>query len=126
MRSGSRRMRRRPLTGATKLLSPSPLPYCRRFGGCSQRTRPPECQTGCCPLLLPRLAMRIPGQRIKRKRLVQTEKYVVAVEVEVVVPVDDLSEPGYEAETVQLLREIQVYAERGDVAWLTQKGKVYA
>ncbi len=28
--------------------------------------------------------------------------------------------------TVQLLREIKEHAERGDVAWLTQKGKVYA
>ena len=30
--------------------------------------------------------MRIPGQRIKRTRLVQTDKYVVAVEVEMVIP----------------------------------------
>ena len=43
-----------------------------------------------------------------------------------VIPVDDSSEPCYEAETVQLLREVQERAERGDVAWLTQKGKVYA
>lgn len=70
--------------------------------------------------------MRIPGQRIKRTRLIQTEKYVVAVEVEMVVPVDDPSEPCYEAETVQLLREIKERAERGDVVWLTKKGKVYA
>ena len=70
--------------------------------------------------------MRIPGQRTKRTRLVQSEKYVVALEVEMVIPVDDPSEPCYEAETVQLLREIKERAERGDVAWLTQKGKVYA
>ena len=70
--------------------------------------------------------MRVPGQRIKRTRLIQTEKYVVAVEVEMVIPVDDPSEPCYEAETVQLLREIKERAERGDVAWLRQKGKVYA
>lgn len=69
--------------------------------------------------------MRISGERIKRTRLVQTEKYVVAVEVEMVIPVDDPSEPCYEAETVQLLREIKARAERGDVAWLMQKGKVY-
>jgi hypothetical protein len=37
--------------------------------------------------------MRIPGERIKRTRLIQTEKYVVAVEVEMVIPVDDPSEP---------------------------------
>jgi hypothetical protein len=70
--------------------------------------------------------MRIPGQRVKRTRLIQTDKYVVAVEVEMVVPVDDLSEPCYESETVQLLREIKERAELGDVAWLSQKGKVYA
>ena len=51
---------------------------------------------------------------------------MVAVEVEMVVPVDDPSEPCYESETVQLLREIKEHAERGDVAWLTNKGKVYA
>ena len=70
--------------------------------------------------------MRILGERLKRTRLIQTERYVVAVEVEMVVPVDDPSEPCYEAETVQLLRQIREHAERGDVAWLTQKGKVYA
>jgi len=70
--------------------------------------------------------MRIPGQRIKRTRLIQTEKYVVAVEVEMVIPVDDPSEPCYEAETIKLLREIKERAERGDVAWLTKAGKVYA
>ena len=70
--------------------------------------------------------MRIPGERIKRTRLIQTEKYVVAVEVEMVVPVDDPSERCYEAEAVQLLREIKEHGEREDVAWLTQKSKVYA
>jgi hypothetical protein len=47
------------------------------------------------------------------------------IEVETVIPVDDPSEPCYDSETVQLLREIKDRAERGDVAWLTQKGKVY-
>lgn len=70
--------------------------------------------------------MRIPGERIRRTRLVQSEKYVVAVEVEMVVPVDDPGEPCYESETVQLLREIEEHAKRGDVDWLTGKGKVYA
>jgi hypothetical protein len=70
--------------------------------------------------------MRIPGEGIKRTRLIQTEKYVVAVEVEMVAPVDDPSEPCYEAETVQLLREIKEHAEQGDVAWLTKRGKTYA
>jgi hypothetical protein len=70
--------------------------------------------------------MRIPGQRIKRTRLIQTQKYVVAVEVEMVVPADDPGEPCYESETVQLLREIKEHADREDVVWLTKKGKVYA
>ncbi|MBE7467356.1 MAG: hypothetical protein HS116_28100 [Planctomycetes bacterium] len=70
--------------------------------------------------------MRISGQRIKRTRLIQAEKYVVAVEVEMVIPVDDPSEPCYEAETVQLLREIKEHADQGDLAWLTKRGKVYA
>ena len=70
--------------------------------------------------------MRIPGQRIKRTRLVQTDKLVVAVEVEMVIPVDDPSEPCYESETIQLLREIKEHAEQEDVTWLTQRGKVYA
>jgi hypothetical protein len=70
--------------------------------------------------------MRIPGQRVKRTRLVQTEKYVVALEVEMVIPSDDSSEPCYESETVQLLKEVKERAERGDLDWLTRKGKVYA
>ena len=70
--------------------------------------------------------MRIPGERIKRTRLIQTDKFVVAVEVEMVIPVDDPSEPCYESETVQLLREVKDHAERGDVAWLTKNGRVYA
>lgn len=70
--------------------------------------------------------MRIPGQRVKRTRLIQSEKYVVAVEVEMVLPVDDPSEPCFESETVQFLREVKEHAEQGDLVWLTQQGKVYA
>jgi hypothetical protein len=70
--------------------------------------------------------MRIPGKRIKRTRLVQTEKYVVAVEVEMVIPKDDPSEPCYEAEAVKFLREVKERAERNDVGWLKAHGKVYA
>ena len=70
--------------------------------------------------------MRIPGKRVKRTRLIQTEKYVVAVEVEMVIPPDDPTEPCYESETVQFLKEIKEHAERGDVHWLSQQGKVYA
>ncbi len=69
--------------------------------------------------------MRIPGERIKRTRLIQTHRFIVAVDVEMVVPVDDTGEPCYESETVQLLRDIKLHAERVDVAWLTKYGKVY-
>jgi hypothetical protein len=69
--------------------------------------------------------MRIAGERIKRTRLIQTDRYVVAVEVEMVIPPDDPSEPCYEAETVNLLREVKERAERDDIAWLRQHGKVY-
>ena len=51
---------------------------------------------------------------------------MIAVEVETVIPVDDPSEPCYESETIQLLREIREHAEQGDVDWLMKKGKVYA
>jgi hypothetical protein len=70
--------------------------------------------------------MRIPGKRLKRTRLIQSEKYVVAVEVELVIPPDDPSVPCYEAETVQLLREIKTHADQNDLEWLKQRGKVYA
>ena len=70
--------------------------------------------------------MSIPGRRLKRTRLIQAEKYVVAVEVEMVIPVDDPDEPCYEAETVQFLREVKERAEQGDVTWLKKRGKVYA
>jgi len=70
--------------------------------------------------------MQISGERIKRTRLIQTEKYVVAVEVEMVIPSDDPSEPCYEAETVKLLREVKERAERDEVDWLKRHGKVYA
>ena len=69
--------------------------------------------------------MRIAGKRIKRTRLIQTEKYVVAVDVELVIPTDDPSEPCYEAKTVKFLRELKERAERDEVNWLKQHGKVY-
>lgn len=70
--------------------------------------------------------MQIAGERIKRTRLIQTEKYVVAVEVEMVIPPDDPSEPCYESETTEFLREVKEHAELGDIEWLISKGKVYA
>lgn len=69
--------------------------------------------------------MRIEGKRIPRTRLIQRGRFVVAVEVEMVIPPDDPSEPCYEAETVEFLREVAERAEREDLAWLQQHGKVY-
>lgn len=69
--------------------------------------------------------MRIAGDRIKRASLIQSDRFVVAVDVEMVIPVDDPSEPCYEAATVKLLREVKEHADRGDVAWLKVKEKVY-
>ena len=69
--------------------------------------------------------MRVDGKRIKRNRLIERGRYVVSVEVEMVVPAEDESEPCYEAETVELLRQVAEHAERGEVQWLRRHGKVY-
>ena len=69
--------------------------------------------------------MRVKGKTIKRTRLIQKGRYVVAVEAEMVYPPDDPSEPCYESETVELLREVSAHAERGDVKWLRKIGKVF-
>jgi hypothetical protein len=70
--------------------------------------------------------MRIAGKRVRRVRLVRTDQFVVAVEVEAVIPDADPSEPCYESETVELLREVERNARLGNIAWLKQHGKVYA
>ena len=70
--------------------------------------------------------MQLSELRIKRTRLIQTEKYVVAVEVEMVIPPDDPREPCYEPQTVEFLRKVKQHAERGDLKWLSRHGKVYA
>ena len=44
--------------------------------------------------------MRIPGQRVKRTRLIQTDRLIVTVDVEQVIPAEDPSEPCYESETI--------------------------
>lgn len=69
--------------------------------------------------------MQLERQCIKRTRLIRTDRYVVAVEVELVIPADDPSEPCYEAGTVQFLKEVAERAERGDLDWLRRHGKVY-
>lgn len=69
--------------------------------------------------------MRIQGKRLKRKRLIQGGRFVVAIEVEMVIPPDDPSEPCYEAETVNFLREVAEHAAQGDRQWIQQHGIVY-
>jgi hypothetical protein len=69
--------------------------------------------------------MRIPGKRLNRTRLIRGGRYVVAVDVEMVIPMDDTSEPCYEAETVEFLKDVAQRAERGEKEWLLKHGRVY-
>ena len=69
--------------------------------------------------------MDIEGKRLKRTRLIQKGRFVVSLEVEMVVPTEDDSEPCYEPATVELLREAAQRAERGDIEWLRRHGKVF-
>lgn len=63
---------------------------------------------------------------MRRTRLVRTDRYVVAVDVEAIIPDADPSEPCYEPAVVDLLRQVEQRALAGDVAWLKKHGKVYA
>jgi len=69
--------------------------------------------------------MRIEGKRVRRTRLVRTEQFVVAVEVEAIIPDADPGEPCFEPHVVELLRQVESHARRGDLDWLRQHGKVY-
>ena len=62
-------------------------------------------------------------RRERRKRWVQRGQY--AVEVEVVYPEDDPSEPCLEAATVHWLDEIARKAEVGDVEYLQKVGRLF-
>ncbi len=70
--------------------------------------------------------MNVPGKRVRRTRLVRTDRFVVAVDVEAIIPVADPSEPCFDPQVVELLRQVESHAKRGDVEWLQQHGKVYA
>ena len=50
--------------------------------------------------------MRISGKRIPLTRLVRGGRFIVAVNIEGVIPPDDPSEPCLEAETVRLLKDV--------------------
>ena len=69
--------------------------------------------------------MKFEGKRVSEVRWVHAGPCVVRVEVEAVVPTDDPSEPCYESETVEFLREVHERAEAGDVEWLKNVGDVY-
>ncbi len=64
-------------------------------------------------------------RREKRKRWVQRGQYAVEVEVEVVYPDEEPSEPCLEPQTVRWLDEIARRAEQGDVAYLRTVGRVF-
>ena len=64
-------------------------------------------------------------RREKRKRWVQRGQYAVEVEVEVIFPVDDPSEPCLEPATVRWLDEIARKAEAGDIKYLRKLGRVF-
>jgi hypothetical protein len=64
-------------------------------------------------------------RREHRKRWIQRGRYAVEVEVEVVWPADDPSEPCLEPPTVRFLDEVARRAEQGDVAYLRSVGRVY-
>ncbi len=67
----------------------------------------------------------MPERREKRKRWVQRGQYAVEVEVEVIYPQDDPSEPCLEPTTIRWLDEIAQRAEQGDVEYLQRFGRVF-
>ncbi len=64
-------------------------------------------------------------RREMRKRWVQRGRFAVEVEVEVIYPDDDPSEPCLEPGTVHKLDEIARRAEQGDVDYLRSVGRVF-
>ena len=67
----------------------------------------------------------MPDRRERRKRWVQRGQYAVEVEVEVVYPEDDPSEPCLEPATVRWLDEIAHKAQEGDVEYLQKVGRLF-
>lgn len=67
----------------------------------------------------------MPDRREKRKRWVQRGRYAVEVEIEVVYPAEAPTEPCLEPATVRWLDEIANRAEKDDLAFLRQVGRVF-
>ena len=64
-------------------------------------------------------------RREKRTTWIQRGKYAVELEVEVVYPLDDTSEPCLEPATVRWLDEVANKAEQGDLDYLHEAGRVF-
>ncbi len=69
--------------------------------------------------------MKLQGQHVKSVRWIHAGPCVVRVEVDAVIPVDDPTEPCFEPETIQFLRQVHERAVAGDVNWLKDVGDVY-
>jgi hypothetical protein len=67
------------------------------------------------------LASMVQGRRIRRTRWIRTDRLFVPVEVEAVVPDADATEPVFEPQTVERLREIEKHVIAGDVDWLATR-----
>ncbi len=70
--------------------------------------------------------MNIEGKRVRRVRRIFSEKYIVVLDVEMVIPDEDPSGACLEADTVAFLKEVKERADAGDLEWLKKRGKVYA
>ena len=64
-------------------------------------------------------------RREMRKRWVQRGDYAVEVEIEVVYPAEDPSEPCLEPKTLRRLERIARRAEAGDLKYLRTVGRVF-
>ena len=64
-------------------------------------------------------------RREKRIRWVQRGQYAVELEVDVVFPEDDPSEPCLEPTTLRFLDEVARRAELGDLDYLRRVGRVF-
>ncbi|MBN1346723.1 MAG: hypothetical protein JXQ73_28795 [Phycisphaerae bacterium] len=62
---------------------------------------------------------------MKQTRWVHAATCVVQVEVDAVIPEDDPSEPCFEPDAVEFLREVHEHAQAGDIDWLKRVGKVF-
>jgi hypothetical protein len=69
--------------------------------------------------------MAIPGKHVTRTRFVHTDRFVVAVDVDAVIPDEDPSEPCFEPPTVEFLRQVELHARHDDREWLMRHGRVY-